>query len=67
MATGYYQTPQSPRLYVSYLLYAHAVGGLKGIKAEKLGGNYGIGSSALTKLIDLDISFKTSDGLTLLA
>ena len=34
MATGYYQTPLSPRLYVSYPLFAHATGGLSSAKGE---------------------------------
>ncbi len=36
MATGYYQTPQAPRLYVSYPLFAYATGGLGYTKAESI-------------------------------
>jgi len=36
MATGYYQTPQAPRLYVSYLLYAYATGGLGSAYGENI-------------------------------
>ena len=34
MATGYYQTPQAPRLYVSYPLFAYATGGLGSVDGE---------------------------------